>query len=177
MRLQETKLTKTPLQDDNKVERTFHPDGLTPNGDMTVPTKGVGRTMTENILSHHEVMYKLDILEMERGAWISLSPVLDRKLTAELSLLWPVLALHRVGTKVAGHRGFYLTGDGVDLNQAMITYGLDYLRTKGFKKVQPPFFMNKPVMAKTAQLSEFDEALYKVRCYLSLSCSRRETRR
>ncbi|ORY89252.1 hypothetical protein BCR35DRAFT_275684 [Leucosporidium creatinivorum] len=119
-------------EDDNKVERTFHPDGLTPNGDMTVPTKGVGRTMTENILSHHEVMYKLDILEMERG------------------------------TKVAGHRGFYLTGDGVDLNQAMITYGLDYLRTKGFKKVQPPFFMNKPVMAKTAQLSEFDEALYKI---------------
>lgn len=35
---------------------------------MTVPSKGVGRTMTENILSHHEVMYKLDILEMERGA-------------------------------------------------------------------------------------------------------------
>lgn len=44
----------------------------------------------------------------------------------------------------------------------MISYGLDYLRTKGFKKVQPPFFMNKAVMGKTAQLEEFDEALYKV---------------
>jgi len=43
----------------------------------------------------------------------------------------------------------------------MISYGLDYLRTKGFKKVQPPFFMNKAVMGKTAQLEEFDEALYK----------------
>lgn len=66
------------------------------------------------------------------------------------------------GTKVAGHRGFFLTGDGVDLNQAMITYGLDFLKKRGFKKVQPPFFMNKAVMAKTAQLEEFDEALYKV---------------
>lgn len=70
-----------------------------------------------------------------------------------------------IGTKVAGHRGFYLTGDGVDLNQAMISYGLDFLRTKGFKKVQPPFFMNKAMMGKTAQLEEFDEALYKVSSY------------
>lgn len=60
-------LTLVLLQDDNKVERTFHPDGLTPNGEMAVPAKGVGRTMTEGILSHHEVMYKLDMLEMERG--------------------------------------------------------------------------------------------------------------
>lgn len=44
----------------------------------------------------------------------------------------------------------------------MITYGLDFLKKRGFKKVQPPFFMNKSVMAKTAQLEEFDEALYKV---------------
>ena len=56
------------------------------------------------------------------------------------------------GAKIAGHRGFFLTGDGVDLNQALINYGLDYLRTKGFKKVQTPFFMNKDTMAKTAQL-------------------------
>lgn len=62
---------------------------------------------------------------------------------------------------MSGHRGYYLTGDGVDLNQALISYGLDYLKTKGFKKVQPPFFMNKDQMAKTAQLDQFDEELYK----------------
>lgn len=28
--------------------------------------------------------------------------------------------------------------------------------------VQPPFFMKKEIMAETAQLEEFDEALYKV---------------
>lgn len=68
----------------------------------------------------------------------------------------------RTGAKVVGHRGYYLVNDGVDLNQALISYGLDFLRKKGFKKIQPPFMMNKDQMAKTAQLEQFDEELYKV---------------
>lgn len=70
--------------------------------------------------------------------------------------------IHCEGAKVAGHRGYYLTNDGIDLNQALISYGLDFLRKRGYKKVQPPFMMNKDVMAKTAQLDQFDEELYKV---------------
>jgi seryl-tRNA synthetase len=44
----------------------------------------------------------------------------------------------------------------------LINYGLDFLRKKGYKKIQAPFMMKKDVMAATAQLSEFDEALYGV---------------
>jgi len=74
----------------------------------------------------------------------------------------------RIGAKIAGHRGYYLTNDGVDLNQALILYALDYLRSKQYKKIQPPFFMNKDQMAKTAQLDQFDEELYKVpTCFFS----------
>lgn len=36
------------------------------------------------------------------------------------------------------------------------------MRKKGYKKVQAPFMMNKDMMSQTAQLEEFDEALYKV---------------
>ena len=50
----------------------------------------------------------------------------------------------------------------MDLNQALINYGLDFLRKKNYKKIQAPFFMRKDVMAKTAQLEQFDEELYKV---------------
>ncbi|MCO5556498.1 hypothetical protein L7F22_010047 [Adiantum nelumboides] len=57
---------------------------------------------------------------------------------------------------------FFLTGDGVDLNQALINYGLDFLRKKGYKKIMTPFMMRKNVMSKTAQLDQFDEELYKV---------------
>lgn len=73
------------------------------------------------------------------------------------------------GVKVAGHRGYFLTNDGVDLNLALINYGLDFLRKKGYKKVQAPFMMNKDMMSQTAQLEEFDEALYKVRFLLFMT--------
>lgn len=83
-------------------------------------------------LPHHEILLKLGAMDLERGA------------------------------NVAGHRGYYLTGPGVRLNQALINYGLDFLEKREFGLVQPPFFMNRDVMGKTAQLEEFDEALYKV---------------
>jgi len=115
---------KTPIsmtEDDNQVIRTWHPAG--PNVEPEHKT---------TILPHHEVLLRLDAVDLDRGQ------------------------------KVAGHRGFYLTNDGLDLNQALISYGLDFLRKRGYKKIMPPFFMKKEAMAKTAQLDQFDEELYKV---------------
>jgi len=66
------------------------------------------------------------------------------------------------GVKVAGHRAYFLTGPAVRLNLALQLYGLDYLKNYKYKEVYPPFFMKQDVMAKTAQLEEFDEALYHV---------------
>lgn len=109
------------MQDDNAVIRTWHPDG--PNAQVE---------KKNDILSHHEVMMRLEAFDMERGA------------------------------KISGHRGFFLTDNGVDLNQALINYGLDFLRKRGYKKIMTPFLMRKDVMSKTAQLDQFDEELYKV---------------
>ncbi|KAK9376632.1 uncharacterized protein V1513DRAFT_474351 [Lipomyces chichibuensis] len=83
-------------------------------------------------LSHHEVLTRLDGYDPERGA------------------------------KMSGHRGFFLRNYGVFLNQALINYGLSFLSSKGYTPLQAPVMMNKDVMAKTAQLSQFDEELYKV---------------
>ncbi|ORX91470.1 hypothetical protein BCR34DRAFT_581444 [Clohesyomyces aquaticus] len=66
------------------------------------------------------------------------------------------------GTKIVGHRGYCLTGYGLFLNMALINYGLEFLFNKGYTPNQPPFFMLRDQMAKTAQLSDFDEELYKV---------------
>ncbi|KAK4382146.1 Serine--tRNA ligase [Sesamum angolense] len=66
------------------------------------------------------------------------------------------------GANIAGGRGFYLKGDGVRLNQALINFGLDFLEKRGFTALQTPFFMRKDIMAKCAQLAQFDEELYKV---------------
>ncbi|OIW07121.1 hypothetical protein TanjilG_10094 [Lupinus angustifolius] len=66
------------------------------------------------------------------------------------------------GADVAGGRGFYLKGDGVRLNQALINFGLDFLEKRGYTLLHTPFFMRKDVMSKCAQLAQFDEELYKV---------------
>ncbi|XP_062014626.1 serine--tRNA ligase-like [Rosa rugosa] len=66
------------------------------------------------------------------------------------------------GAQVAGGRGYYLKGAGVRLNQALINFGLDFLEKRGYTALQTPFFMRKDIMAKCAQLAQFDEELYKV---------------
>src|SRR5690348_10323702 len=66
------------------------------------------------------------------------------------------------GSAVAGRRGYFLKGAGVLLTHAIINYGLEFLRKKGYTCLQTPYFMKKEIMAKTAQLSDFDEQLYHV---------------
>ena len=66
------------------------------------------------------------------------------------------------GSKVAGHKGYYLKGYGVLLNQALINYGQSLLYKNKYKLLQPPFFMKSSIMHETCQLSDFEENLYKV---------------
>ncbi|CAA7059030.1 unnamed protein product [Microthlaspi erraticum] len=66
------------------------------------------------------------------------------------------------GAKVFGARGYYLEGAGSALKRALMSFGLDFLAERGFKEMNPRSTMRKDVMAKCAQLSQFDEELYKV---------------
>ncbi|KAK5970148.1 putative serine--tRNA ligase cytoplasmic, partial [Trichostrongylus colubriformis] len=66
------------------------------------------------------------------------------------------------GTSVAGGRGYFLKGPLVFLEQAIIQLALQKLLEKGFTPLYTPFFMRKEVMQEVAQLSQFDEELYKV---------------
>ncbi|KAF9999598.1 Cytosolic seryl-tRNA synthetase [Entomortierella chlamydospora] len=93
-----------------------------------------GKTPEHNpkIYSHDEVLYRLGAYDPERGH------------------------------KVASHRGYFLTDAGVELNMALVNYGLSFLGRRGYRKLQTPYFMKKEAMAQTAQLSQFDEELYKV---------------
>jgi len=86
----------------------------------------------EDFKSHHEVLARLDGYDPERGV------------------------------KVVGHRGYFLKKWGVFLNQALINYGLEFLSNKDYVPLQTPQLMLREQMAKTAQLSQFDEELYKV---------------
>ncbi|EPR63283.1 putative seryl-tRNA synthetase, cytoplasmic [Toxoplasma gondii TgCatPRC2] len=66
------------------------------------------------------------------------------------------------GVEAAGHRGYFLKGAGMLLNLALAQYGLAFLLRKGYTPVQPPFFMRKEVMARAAELKDFEETLYRI---------------
>ncbi|KAG4301254.1 hypothetical protein PCK1_002564, partial [Pneumocystis canis] len=86
----------------------------------------------KDCLSYHEVLLRLDGYDPERGV------------------------------KVVGHRGYFLKGCGVLLSQALINYSLNFLIEKGYIVLQTPHMMNKDMMSKTAELTDFDDQLYKV---------------
>jgi len=83
-------------------------------------------------LHHHEIMDLIDMVELERGQ------------------------------KVAGHRGYYLKGLGVMLNQALINFGMSSLYKDKYTPIQPPYFMKGKIMHETCQLDDFEENLYQV---------------
>ncbi|KAL8451026.1 hypothetical protein Emed_002236 [Eimeria media] len=66
------------------------------------------------------------------------------------------------GVEAAGHRGYYLKGPAVMLNFALIQYGLNFLMKKGYLPIQTPYFIRKSVMAAAAELSDFEETLYRI---------------
>lgn len=94
----------------NKIGNIIHPDvpvSNTEDDNKVIRTWGVPSDLVvtgEELgkLHHHEVMQCLDIVELERGS------------------------------RVAGHRGYFLKGLGVLLNQALINYGIKMLIQKGY---------------------------------------------
>eukprot|EP01113_Clastostelium_recurvatum_P004151 TRINITY_DN1182_c0_g1_i1.p1 TRINITY_DN1182_c0_g1~~TRINITY_DN1182_c0_g1_i1.p1 ORF type:complete len:456 (+),score=171.07 TRINITY_DN1182_c0_g1_i1:92-1459(+) len=66
------------------------------------------------------------------------------------------------GTEIAGHRGYFLTGPGALLQLAIINYAMNFLASRDYSALIPPYFMKTSIMGKTAQLSQFDEELYKL---------------
>lgn len=66
------------------------------------------------------------------------------------------------GQEVFGSRGYFLSGPGVLLNQALINYGIAFMHSRGYTPLQPPFMMKKELMGKTAELADYDDVLYKV---------------
>ena len=65
-------------------------------------------------------------------------------------------------TKIAGSRFYYLKGDLVRLNLALLQYALDFLTDAGFTPYWTPYFIKHEVMAEAAELADFEEQLYKI---------------
>eukprot|EP00052_Salpingoeca_macrocollata_P030868 m.321200 g.321200 ORF g.321200 m.321200 type:complete len:504 (+) comp25113_c0_seq1:160-1671(+) len=66
------------------------------------------------------------------------------------------------GANTSGNRCYYLRGPAVALENALTAFAQSLLVERDYVQISPPLFMRKEVMQEVAQLSQFDEELYKV---------------
>ena len=65
-------------------------------------------------------------------------------------------------SEIAGSRFYYLKGDLVLLNLALLKYALEKLMSKSYIPMWTPFFTKHEVMKAAAELADFEEQLYKI---------------
>jgi len=65
-------------------------------------------------------------------------------------------------SELVGSRFYYLKGDIVSLNLALIQYALSKMINKGFTPLWTPFFIKYDIIKAAAELADFEEQLYKI---------------
>jgi seryl-tRNA synthetase len=119
---------------------------------LTVPnllhdTVPVGKDDTYNVLvrksdpprqfefqpkDHVDIANSLDLIDLERAA------------------------------KVSGARFYFLKNALVMLNQALVSYALEFLSARGYLPVQPPYMIKKEPMSGAVILGDFQDVIYKI---------------
>jgi seryl-tRNA synthetase len=79
----------------------------------------------------------------------------------DLGLKAGLIDVEKAG-QVAGARFYYLRDDLVRLNYALVQYGLDFIQSKGFQLLQPPYMLHKDVVAGAVALADFQDVIYKI---------------
>lgn len=64
--------------------------------------------------------------------------------------------------KISGARFYFLKGDLVLLNQAIIKYSLDFLQGRQYTPIQPPYMINRNSMEGAVIAEDFEDVIYKI---------------
>ena len=108
------------------------PPGKDESGNVTVRTWGNKPHFEFEVRDHIDLLTSLDMVDVERGA------------------------------KVAGARFFFLKGDAVKLEHAIMQFALDFLKLKGFEPVEPPFMLNRSAYEGVVNIDDFGPVIYKI---------------
>ena len=108
------------------------PIGLDDSANKEIRKWGEPKKNDFIIQDHVDISKKLDIVDLERAA------------------------------KVSGARFYYLKNDLVLLNQALIRYSLDFLISKKYHLIQPPYMINRNAMEGAVIAEDFENVIYKV---------------
>jgi seryl-tRNA synthetase len=64
--------------------------------------------------------------------------------------------------KVVGARFYYLRGDLVKLNYALIRFALEFIEKKGYRLIQPPYMLRGEAIGGAVALTDFEDVIYKI---------------
>ncbi len=90
--------------------------------------------------------------------------VIDWNVVGHADMLEYVLGLGNTlkAGEVAGSRFYYIFEDIVWLDFALLMYAMDFLTSRGYVLVLPPYMLKGPYMNAVEELEAFKDALYKV---------------
>jgi seryl-tRNA synthetase len=118
-----------------KLPNLIEPDvpyGTDDSQNVVLRTWGKPRDFTFKPKDHIDIGLALDLVDIERAA------------------------------KVAGARFYYLKRQLVRLNYALISYGLDFMDSRGYTPYQPPYMMKRKIIEGAVALSDFEDTIYKI---------------
>ncbi|MFA6458988.1 MAG: serine--tRNA ligase [Candidatus Paceibacterota bacterium] len=107
------------------------PDGNSDADNLEVKVWGEKTSFPFEPKNHIEIMTKLGMLDLERGA------------------------------KIHGFRGYFLTGDAVNLCFAIWNFALEFFQKKGFVPIIPPVIVRAINLYGSGYLPQGEEDLYK----------------
>ncbi|MDG7008195.1 MAG: serine--tRNA ligase [Nitrososphaerota archaeon] len=108
------------------------PVGKDDSENVTVRTWGGPQKFDFQPRDHIEVLTSLGMVDMERAS------------------------------RIAGARFFFLKGDAVKLEHAIMRYAIDVLSKKGFVPVEPPFMMRRAPYSGVTDMNDFGPVIYKI---------------
>jgi seryl-tRNA synthetase len=108
------------------------PFGTDENDNVEVKRWGRPREFDFKPLDHIDLALRLGFVDLERAA------------------------------KVAGARFYFLRGDLVKLNYALIRFALEFIEKRGCKLIQPPYMLRREAIGGAVALSDFEDVIYKV---------------
>lgn len=90
--------------------------------------------------------------------------LIDWKPVGHADMLENVLRLGNTikAGQVAGSRFYYLFNDIVFLDMALLAYAIDYLTSKGYVLVLPPYMLRYKYMMGVIDMDTFKDAIYKI---------------
>lgn len=114
------------------IPSEFVPDGIGEDDNVILKEQGVRPTFDFKPRDHIDIVQNLGLVDFEQAS------------------------------KISGARFYFLKGDLVRLNYALINFAIDFLNKRDWTLIQPPYMLKRDAIKGSIILSDFEDVIYKI---------------